>query len=907
MNHPSVHGWQLRSKAVFADQPSSFVLRLRLALLALLMTVGATFVASNALGHGSMEFPPSRSYACRFLQPDHVMCQQAWDANPQALYDWMEINLADAGDRHREMVPDGRLCSAGREKYAAFDEASADWPTTEIQPDTDGRFTFRFNAWVPHSTLYYRIYITRDGWDPSIAVGWDDLDLVYDSGPWAAVDPVILRPTLPARSGQHLLYLVWQRDDSQEAFYSCSDVVFGAGTTGNPPPPEPPAADIDISLETSSDWGTGYCATAHITTTSTSRVDWTVTFTLLDTITSVWNADVVQDGSSVTAEGHAWNNAVSASEPQSFGFCADRTGTPPPPPPPPGNEPPVAALTVSPSGGPAPLAVVLDASGSMDPDGAIVEWAIDADGDGTPESVGADAFATHVYDTVGTREARVTVTDDAGSTATTTATVVVTGVAPPPPPPPPAGGIATPLSTSGRDIVDQNGGRVILRGVNWFGFETETHLAHGLWTRDYDEMLAQIAALGYDTIRLPFSLEAIDSSAPVSPSTAAGMNAALVGKTPLEAMDVIIDAAARHGLLILLDNHSLADDDHTFGLWFGGGYSEADWIARWEMLASRWADRSNVIGADLKNEPHGQANWGLGDEYDWRLAAERAGNAVHAFAPHWLIVVEGVEGSAVGQTLSRHWWGGNLEGVATHPVRLNIPNKLVYSPHEYGPGVHQQPWFDPYDPAVLEDRWQRGFNFIATEGIAPILVGEFGGREVGTDTVEGRWQNQFVDFLGREGHSFTYWSWNPNSGDTGGILTADWITVDQAKQDMLSRLLSGEVPPPAPTPSPAPPGPTPSPVPPAPTPSPAPPSGEVEIDVVATSDWGEGYCANVTVTAESSTPVDWRVTFPIDGTVRELWSATWSQAGDRVTAEGLSWNATVTVGRPATFGFCADR
>ena len=36
-----------------------------------------------------------------------------------------------------------------------------------------------------------------------------------------------------------------------------------------------------------------------------------------------------------------------------------------------------------------------------------------------------------------------------------------------------------------------------------------------------------------------------------------------------------------------------------------------------------------VIGADLHNEPHSPACWGCGDpNTDWRLAAERAGNAI---------------------------------------------------------------------------------------------------------------------------------------------------------------------------------------------------------------------------------------------------------------------------------------
>jgi aryl-phospho-beta-D-glucosidase BglC (GH1 family) len=54
------------------------------------------------------------------------------------------------------------------------------------------------------------------------------------------------------------------------------------------------------------------------------------------------------------------------------------------------------------------------------------------------------------------------------------------------------------------------------------------------------------------------------------------------------------------------------------------------------MLAQRYANNSTVIGADLHNEPHGSACWGCGDNAtDWRLAAERAGNAIHTVNPNW--------------------------------------------------------------------------------------------------------------------------------------------------------------------------------------------------------------------------------------------------------------------------------
>lgn len=93
-------------------------------------------------------------------------------------------------------------------------------------------------------------------------------------------------------------------------------------------------------------------------------------------------------------------------------------------------------------------------------------------------------------------------------------------------------GAATPLSTNGNRIVDSAGQTVILQGVNWFGFETSNHAPHGLWTRDYKDMLAQIASLGFNTVRLPFSLEALRSTNTSGIDYGGGRNAALAGKTP---------------------------------------------------------------------------------------------------------------------------------------------------------------------------------------------------------------------------------------------------------------------------------------------------------------------------------------------------------------------------------------
>jgi hypothetical protein len=38
-----------------------------------------------------------------------------------------------------------------------------------------------------------------------------------------------------------------------------------------------------------------------------------------------------------------------------------------------------------------------------------------------------------------------------------------------------------------------------------------------------------------------------------------------------------------------------------------------------------------------------------------------------------------------------YWWGSNLTGASKHPIVLGKPEKLVYSAHEYGPEVYDQP------------------------------------------------------------------------------------------------------------------------------------------------------------------------------------------------------------------------
>ncbi|MDO9486525.1 MAG: cellulase family glycosylhydrolase [Actinomycetota bacterium] len=444
--------------------------------------------------------------------------------------------------------------------------------------------------------------------------------------------------------------------------------------------------------------------------------------------------------------------------------------------------------------------------------------------------------------------------------------------------------IDLPLSTSGGRIVDADGDTVTLQGVNWFGMETATHAPHGLWSRDYRDMLQQIAGLGFNVVRIPFSLEALGSQSTSSIDFGGNRNTALQGKTPLEVLDEIVAEAGRQGLMVILDNHSQADDGFTYDLWYGqNGYTEADWISTWQMLATRYGKVSNVVGYDLKNEPHGRATWGTGGPTDWRLAAERAGRAVLAKDSDALILVEGIESPVAGGSLDRHWWGGNLEGVRNDPVRLGVPGHVVYSPHEYGPGVFAQPWFSsPNMLSILADRWQKGFGYINASGIAPVLVGEFGAKNVTPETVEGKWITQFADYLASSGTSWTFWSWNPNSGDTGGVLKDDWRTVHADKVALLTTLMGGRTGIPAPIPA----------VTATPKASPsATASNGLTGRILIDSQWPTGAClrlsvTNTTTTARAITELGFDLP---TGSVSSSWNGTTSRTGDRVRIVTPSW------------------
>ena len=214
----------------------------RTTVLGAITTLAATLLvvlpAPTASAHGALTFPATRTYACYVngleggnggdLNPTNPACQAAIaQGGKQPLWDWFGNLLPSIGDQWRNL-PDGSLCGPS-EKYAAYRLARTDWPTTEVRAGAN--VTIRYNAWARHPGTWYQ-FITKDGWNPNQPLGWDDLE------PWHEVtDPPVngngphgpeytWPATMPNKSGRHIIYSVWERSDSPEGFFNCSDVVF---------------------------------------------------------------------------------------------------------------------------------------------------------------------------------------------------------------------------------------------------------------------------------------------------------------------------------------------------------------------------------------------------------------------------------------------------------------------------------------------------------------------------------------------------------------------------------------------------------------------------------------------------------------------------------------------------------
>jgi endoglucanase len=369
------------------------------------------------------------------------------------------------------------------------------------------------------------------------------------------------------------------------------------------------------------------------------------------------------------------------------------------------------------------------------------------------------------------------------------------------------------LYVKGNKIVDKSGKAVWLTGVNWFGYNTGTNTFDGLWACDLNTSLDAIADRGFNLLRVPISTELIKQWSNGQYPTAnfnQATNSYLVGMNSLEIFDYVIGQCRANGIKIMIDIHCAKTDSmgHMKNMWYDGSITEKDYLDTLTWIAKRYKNDDTIIAYDLENEPHGKPNesprakWDNSTDSDnWKYIAEKAAKAVFKGNSNALVMVEGIEiypkdiktngnfSSTNSGDYYFNWWGGNLRGVKDNPVNLGkYQNKLVYSPHDYGPAVYQQPWFkDGYTyQSLYKDCWYDNWFYIQKEGIAPLLIGEWGGYMTEPNLT---WMTDLRKLIKTYKINHTFWCFNANSGDTGGLVKDDFTTWDEEKYKFVKEVL----------------------------------------------------------------------------------------------------------------------
>ncbi|MFK3728849.1 lytic polysaccharide monooxygenase [Streptomyces sp. NPDC088090] len=360
------------------------------ALATLLAGIGLTLLGQgSAQAHGVTMTPGSRTYLCWLdaktgtgsLDPTNPACRAALDeSGPNSLYNWFAVLDSQAGGRGAGYVPDGTLCSAGDRSpydFTGYNAARSDWPRTHL---TSGRtIRVKHSNWAAHPGSF-RVYLSKPGYSPATELGWDDLELIQTvtdppqtGSPGTDGGHYYWDLSLPSgRSGDAVLFIQWVRSDSQENFFSCSDIVFDGGNgevtgirgTGGTPTPTPttptPTPTTPTPTPTATEptptptgptptptptdphtgcmavytvvnaWSGGFQGSVEVMNhATTARDGWAVRWTpgTGTRIASLWNGALTTgtDGT-LTVRNVDYNRTVPADGSVTFGFTATSTG-----------------------------------------------------------------------------------------------------------------------------------------------------------------------------------------------------------------------------------------------------------------------------------------------------------------------------------------------------------------------------------------------------------------------------------------------------------------------------------------------------------------------------------------------------------------------------------------------------
>lgn len=112
--------------------------------------------------------------------------------------------------------------------------------------------------------------------------------------------------------------------------------------------------------------------------------------------------------------------------------------------------------------------------------------------------------------------------------------------------------VSLPLKTRGKRIVDSNNNTVRLRCVNWYGAHMQDMVVGGLHRQSLQSLVTSIQALGFNCVRLPYSLEMHLDKADTRPKVnVLEANPQFLNMSVMQIFDATIHALAEARIMVI--------------------------------------------------------------------------------------------------------------------------------------------------------------------------------------------------------------------------------------------------------------------------------------------------------------------------------------------------------------------
>ena len=309
-----------------------------------------------------------------------------------------------------------------------------------------------------------------------------------------------------------------------------------------------------------------------------------------------------------------------------------------------------------------------------------------------------------------------------------------------------------------------------IRGINWFGIESHCKIMHGLWIHPLSFYLDIFVDNGINSIRIPFSYEVANNLDMMIETSCVTSEPLFDGVSVRTMLNILFQETSKRSMTILLDFHTINEQITEFP--WTNEINENMVFGAWSNIINEYKHYKNLIGIDIKNEPHGLIDWTT-----WGGYIKNFTYFIYTTQPDYqsLFFICGIE-----DPLDDSTWGGSFYSMKNN-LTNTIDDRIVFSPHVYGPSVRGSRGMNNTD-----HNWDSWFGNLQHDYDNSIIIGEMGGYFDGNDEL---WHwNIFNYLLKKNIRNFYYWCMNPDSYDTNGIFERDWTTLNEKKINFIKYL-----------------------------------------------------------------------------------------------------------------------